>query len=174
MAEAAGRIARALLRKAVLLGRAEAVARDLELLSWVVASNPDVMRFINHPRIPLADKEKLLCPAAAEELTRRLLSTLIAGREATLLPEIHTSYALLLRRRTGLIDAAVTAAEPLTPEEETGLGAAVERITGRKAVLHVTIDPELIGGIRLTLDGRVFDGSLRTTLESIKERLLAS
>ena len=174
MADAAGRIARALFRKALAIGRAEEVARDLEALTDVLASNPDVARFINHPRIPLADKEKLLGPAVTDELTRRLLWVLIAGRETALLRGIHSSYSLLLKRRAGLIDAAVATAESLTSEEETGLRAAIERIAGRKAVLHMTIDPALIGGVRLTLDGRVFDGSLRTTLESMKERLLAS
>lgn len=174
MPDPAPRIARALLRKAVILGRAQAVGSDLELLAGVLTTNPDILRFTNHPGIRLADKEKLLCPAAAEELTRRLVRALIAAREASLLPAIHESYSLLLKRRTGLIDAFVTAAEPLTPEEEAGLGAAVERVTGRRAALHVTLDPALLGGIRLAMGGRVYDGSLRATLESMKERLIAS
>ena len=49
------------------------------------------------------------------------------------------------------------------------LGAELEKKTGRKITIQCREDPSLIGGLRVEIDGRVIDGSIRNKLEEIKE-----
>jgi F-type H+-transporting ATPase subunit delta len=174
MAEAALRLARALLREALPRGRADAVAADLELLSRLLAPGSDVRRFLSHPLVPLADKERLLLPAAAEPVVRDLLRSLIASRETALLPAVSAAYATLLKRRRGVADALVESAAPLTAEETALVSAALSRALGKPAAVRVATNPELLAGIRVVVDGKVMDSSLRFRLAAIRERLLTS
>ena len=64
-------------------------------------------------------------------------------------------------------------AQPLSPEQDAEIRAAVKAATGLTPVLKVQVDPKLLGGVRLTIDGRVADNSLRSGLERLKERLQA-
>ena len=44
-------------------------------------------------------------------------------------------------------------------------------ISGKEVILHEETDPGLIGGVRIELEGRVYDGSVRTQLEKMKQRI---
>jgi F-type H+-transporting ATPase subunit delta len=172
MTDAAWQLARALLREALALGQAEEIEADLARLAQVLA-DPDVARFVRHPRIPLAEKERVLHPTAGTELARRLLDALLDSRETDLIQEIHDSYARLRKRHAGLVDVEVRTPQPLTPGQQERIRAAVRRFTGRTVELRPVVDPELIGGVRLRIDGRVVDDSLRARLNTLEERLLA-
>ncbi len=172
MTDASRSIALSLFREARQTGQLVAVAEDLARLA-LVASDPDVRRFLSHPCIPLADKERVLSPALTNDLMRRLLAALLSTRESELIVALNESYASLVRRETGFVDATARSAQPLTPAQEDAIRAAVKAVTGLTPVLKVNVDPGLIGGLRLTIDGRVADNSLKSGLERLKESLQA-
>jgi F-type H+-transporting ATPase subunit delta len=171
MTDAARSVARALFREARAAAELEPVEADLARLARLTADR-DVQRFLDHPRIPLADKVRVLAPAVSNGLARRLLGALLAARETGLLPAIHRGYAGLLKRETGFVDTVARVARPLTPAEEAELRVAVRKATGLAALLKVQVDPTLIAGVRLAIDGRIVDNSFRTGLERLKEKLL--
>jgi F-type H+-transporting ATPase subunit delta len=172
MTDAARSIARALFRKARELGELEPVATDLLRLAGI-ASGPDVRRFLVHPRIPLEDKERILAPSASNELVRNLLSALVSAGATGLLAAVNEAFALLVRRETGFVETLARVAQPLSPAQEEEIRAAVKAATGLTPLLKVKVDPQLLGGVRLAVDGKVADNSLRSGLERLKERLQA-
>ncbi len=54
------------------------------------------------------------------------------------------------------------------------LTAAFTEIAGREVVAEVETDPELIAGAVVELEGRVYDGSVKTRLERLAERMAGS
>jgi F-type H+-transporting ATPase subunit delta len=172
MTDAARSIARALFRKARELGELEPVASDLSRLAGIT-SGPDVRRFLGHPRIPLADKERILAPSVTNDLVRGLLSALVSAGATGLLAAVNEAFGRLVRRETGFVETLARVAQPLSPAQEEDIRAAVKATTGLTPVLKVQVDPQLIGGVRLTIDGRVADNSLRSGLERLEERLEA-
>ena len=78
-------------------------------------------------------------------------------------------YEELARGYRGESMAVVTSAVELKEAETVALRAKLEKKLGRKVTLQCRVDPELIGGIRVEVDGRVIDGSIRNKLEEIKE-----
>jgi F-type H+-transporting ATPase subunit delta len=173
MTDAARNIARALFRKARELGALEPVASDLSRLAGI-ASGPDVRRFLGHPRIPLADKERILAPSVSNDLVRNLLSALVSAGATGLLVAVDEAFARLVRRETGFVETVARVAQPLSPAQEAEIRAAVKAATGLTPVLKVQVDPQLLGGVRLAIDGHVADNSLRSGLERLKERLQAT
>jgi F-type H+-transporting ATPase subunit delta len=165
-------IARVLLREARAAGEIEPAMDDLSLLVRISA-DPEVQRFLNHPRIPAADKESVLGRWIQNGLVRRLLNALLAARATGLLPAIHAGFSLHVRRESGFVEAIARVAQPVSPTQEDELRLAVQAATGMIPLMKVQVDPQLIGGVRLTIDGRVADNSLKTELERLKERLQA-
>lgn len=173
MVDGAGRLSRALFRQASALGEVESVREDLALLAGVVGANSGTMRFVRHPRIPVPEKQKVLCPLASSELVRRLVSALVENQETDLLPEIHQRFEVLARRVSETVEVEARVAYPLTADEETRLCAAASEALGRKARLRVVVDQSLIAGVRLRAGNRVFERSLRFGLEELRARLLS-
>lgn len=165
-------LARALYRAARAAGEADAVAADLDLVAALLAAVPELGRFLGHPRIALAAKEELLCPHVQSGLGRRLVCELVSARQAALLPAVAATYRATRRRAEGRVAVTVRSPRPLERGETDALTAALARWAGAVPELAVSIDPSLIGGLSVSLDGRVADDSLRGRLEDIKHRLL--
>lgn len=172
MTDAARSIARSLFRRARELGELEPVTSDLAQLARI-ASSPDVRRFLAHPRIPLADKEKVLAQSVSNGLVRRLLDAMLVSHSTGLLPDVNEGFAQLVRREAGFVEAVARVPQPLSPAQEAELSAAVKASTGLTPVLRVRVDPQLIGGVRLVIDGQVADNSLESGLKRLKEKLQA-
>ena len=172
MTDAARSIARALFRKARELGALEPVASDLSRLA-VITSGPDVRRFLGHPRVSKADKERILAPSVSNDLVRNLLSALVSSGATGLLAAVSEAFARLVRRETGFVETVARVAQPLSAAQEEEIRAAIKAATGLTPVLKVLVDPQLLGGVRLVIDGHVADNSLRSGLERLKERLQA-
>ena len=79
------------------------------------------------------------------------------------------NYEELARGYRGESVALVTSAVELTEAQAVALRAKLEKKLERKVTLQFQVNPELIGGIRVEVDGRVIDGSIRNKLDEIKE-----
>ena len=52
----------------------------------------------------------------------------------------------------------------------TKIQGALERLSGKSVVLEARQDPDLLGGVVAKVGDMVYDGSVRTTLELMRER----
>ena len=67
--------------------------------------------------------------------------------------------------------AEVTTAEPLTPERTAQMQQQLSTLTGRTVTMTTKVDPALIGGAVARVGSTVYDGSIATQLERLRERL---
>ena len=68
--------------------------------------------------------------------------------------------------------AEVRSAVPLEAADLTRIQASLERITGKTVSLDTRVAPELLGGVQVQIGNQVLDASIRSQLDSIKDRLL--
>jgi F-type H+-transporting ATPase subunit delta len=59
----------------------------------------------------------------------------------------------------------------LTAAQEKALATAAQKLAGRDVTITSTIDPALLGGVLLRMDGRTYDGSIRAQLRTLRARL---
>ena len=71
----------------------------------------------------------------------------------------------------GIVEANVTSAVALTEADRASLTAKLEQISGRKVVLINAVDPSLIGGIRVEMDGKRYDNTIQNRLDRLKYSL---
>jgi F-type H+-transporting ATPase subunit delta len=90
-----------------------------------------------------------------------------------LLPEIRVQFEALKNEREGVVEAEVLSAFELTEAQIADLVQRLERKTGRKVRAKVSLDRELIGGIKVVLGDKVIDGSARAQLGALETALKA-
>lgn len=150
-------------------------ARDLALVAEVT-SDERVSRVLDDPSVALPQREKVIhglfdgkvSPGAVN------LVRLVAERgRVELLPAIAADFRRLLNQQRNIVEAIVTTAKPLTPDEEDAVRERVESMTGTKVELRQATDPTLIGGLTIRIGDRLLDASVRGRLERLRERLIA-
>jgi F-type H+-transporting ATPase subunit delta len=51
------------------------------------------------------------------------------------------------------------------------LGQRLRGLAGKEVILQQETDPSLLGGLLIELEGKIYDGSIRTQLEKMKQRI---
>jgi F-type H+-transporting ATPase subunit delta len=90
-----------------------------------------------------------------------------------LLPEMREQFEALKNQREGVVEAEVQSAFELSEAQLADLVQRLEKKTGRKVRAHVSVDRELIGGIKVVLGDKVIDGSARAQLSALETALKA-
>jgi F-type H+-transporting ATPase subunit delta len=101
------------------------------------------------------------------------LRVLAENKRIELLPEIRTQFEALKDEREGVVEAQVHSAFELSEAQLADLVRRLENKTGRKVRSRVSIDQELIGGVRVLLGDKVIDGSVRAQLAALETALKA-
>jgi len=89
------------------------------------------------------------------------------------LPEVRAQYEALKNEREGVIEAEVTSAFEMSAPQIADLVSRLEKKTGRKVKARVSVDRELIGGVKIVLGDKVIDGTARAQLGALEAALKA-
>ena len=90
-----------------------------------------------------------------------------------LLPQIATMFETLKNDAEATAKATIESAFALTDAQVDALRGALEKRFGRKIEATVTVNPELIGGARVTVGDAVLDGSVQAKLAAMRAQLRA-
>ena len=136
-----------------------------------LAADPEIAQALANPMLT-AEARRRLALAIAERLTLRpimhnFLAVLADNRRLDQLVGIADQYQRILDGMLGRVRATVTSATPLTPEQIDAVSSAVARQTRRTVLSEQQTDPKLLGGVVVDVEGKVYDGSLRTQLEAL-------
>ena len=139
-----------------------------------IGANADVQDFARNPNVKPTDvadtfAAMIKSPVTAE--ATNFIAMLIENRRIALLPEIAAQFAVLKNAQEGAADAHVTSAFDMSSEQVAALVASLEKKFGRKLNPTVTVDPSLIGGVRVVVGDEVLDTSVRAKLQQMNVAL---
>jgi len=170
------RYAKALADIAAERGLLESVGRDLHATADLFKQNREAVAFFGNPAVPLADKRRVLQSlserAAVQPLCANFLGLILEKRRLLIIGEIALAYEELTDERLHRGKATVTSAAPLPEPLLEGLKARLRLATGKEVYLEARVDPAILGGLVAQVGSTVYDGSLKTQLRRIRERLL--
>jgi F-type H+-transporting ATPase subunit delta len=161
----------------VVLERGEAKEIQQELQQWseLILGNENLQEVFRNPTIPLEKKravlKQLIDRTQPQQTTANFLKTLLHNQRLAQLPEINLKFAEILDQRAGLVAATVTTARPVPDEIQARLSEKLVSVTNKKVRLNFEQDPELIGGLVTRIGSTIYDGSVRSQLQQIKERM---
>lgn len=101
------------------------------------------------------------------------LTQLAEQDRLALLPSINERFGLLKAADAKEVHAYVTSAYPLTQVQEQLIEHRLATSLGANVVLHVNVDPALIGGVTIKVGDKVIDDSVRGKLKQLKTQLTA-
>lgn len=149
---------------------------DLENLSKAVEQlqRGRTLFYLSLPTFSLYQKREFLRSylPSLTEYVERFLSLLLKKGRIALLPNIMDELLRLKMEREGISEAYVRSAVPLTPVEKERLIKALENRFHKKIVLKEEVDPSLIGGLTVEVDGNLIDASLKGFLLKLRSYLL--
>ena len=96
---------------------------------------------------------------------------LLQNQRLTELSEINLKLTQVLDERAGLVAATVTTARPVPDSTRSDLKTTLTKLTGKNVRIDFTIDPNLIGGVVTRIGSTVYDGSVRSQLQQMKEKM---
>ena len=171
---AARRYARALVDVAAEKGET-GLRQDLDTLGQLYGDHAELRTLLLHPTVP-ADKKLAVIGALLggrpSDLVTRLVRLLVERDRIELLPLIARAFARLWNAKKGIVEAEAVSAQPLDDVQARAVSAAAAKAVGGQQVdLRRRVDPSLMGGLLLRMEGRVFDGSGRARLRALREQL---
>jgi F-type H+-transporting ATPase subunit delta len=168
----AGRYATALFELALESKAVDQVQADLKAFDALVASSPDLTRLVRSPVFAADEQARalaaLLDKAGIKGIAANFLRVVASNRRLFAVREIIRGFNALVARHKGEVVAEVTVAEPLNDARMTDIRDALKQVTGKDVQIDVTVDPSIIGGLKVKVGSRMVDASLRTKLNSIK------
>ena len=162
----------------VVLPRGEAREVYDELIAWeeTLQANANLREVFANPTIPLDKKRavlnRLIEMAKPRPTTINFLKVLLQNQRLTDLNEINKKFAQILDERAGMIAATVTTARGVTPDAQQKLQEKLAALTGKNVRIDFATDPEIIGGLVTRIGSTVYDGSVRSQLQQIKEKMI--
>jgi F-type H+-transporting ATPase subunit delta len=152
----------------------DAWSRMLELLEIVVADER-VARCIGDPNLSRRQLESLLLGICGEQLDgggRNFVQVLVANGRLTVIPEIRTLFEQLKLEQQGVLEAEIHSAFSIDAEQVKQLVARLEAKYQRKVRARVSIDPQLIGGVKIVVGDKVVDATVRGRLDAMSAALI--
>ncbi|MEM1194650.1 MAG: F0F1 ATP synthase subunit delta [Pseudomonadota bacterium] len=176
-ASLAGRYASALFELASEDGSVTAVETDLATLSGALNESPELTNVTTNPELSRNVQGTAMAGVAKHlglsSLTTNFLGVLAANRRLSALPSVITAFKTIAAAQRGEVTASVTSAHPLSASQIDTLKNKLTAREGRTVMLTAEVDPDLLGGLVVTIGSQRIDASIRTRLNSLAQAMKA-
>lgn len=170
----ARRYARALFELAQEQGQAEAVGRELELVVQTFSRRPELRGIWEHAEASTALKLGLVQQEFGDrvgQLVRNFLGVMAQKRRSTYLSAVYREYMVMVDEALGRVEVEVRSATELAPDLANQLTERLATRLHKQVKLRTLVDKELMGGLVIRVGDVLMDGSVRTRLRRMRQRL---
>ena len=169
---AARRHARAAFQIALERNELDTWEGDLERLSQAV-KDPLLYAFLENPKVHLDSKMKVLRQGLAgiNPMVMNLAMLLVSRGRLNIVSDIAQDFERMVDEKKGIAHADVTAAIPLSHDDENKLARRLGDIVGSKVVVSTDVAPEIIGGLVIKVGDKLIDGSTKSQFTALKKSM---
>jgi F-type H+-transporting ATPase subunit delta len=171
---AARRYAKALLDLTQAEKAEETIADELSQIVTAIA-DPAIEQVMSLPTLPLTARKEivsqLITSAKPHPILGNFLRVLADNDRLSILKDVYESYQALLEQASGKVRAQIRTANALSNKELKSIVDAFSRLTQKTVLPTVAVDPTLLGGIVVEIQGRVYDASVLAQLRRMGEAL---
>jgi F-type H+-transporting ATPase subunit delta len=171
----AANYAEALFRLGERSGQTEAYAGLITAVASAVLDQPLARAVMMSPKVTKAVKGEILAralPQAPREFVLFLQAVVKRGRQ-NLFGEIALAYRDLFDAKLNRVRAAVTMARMPSAALQQALVDALTEVVGKEVLAEFMVDPDLLGGVLVRIDDRVYDGTVRRRMTRLRRQLLS-
>lgn len=168
------RYAKALYSKAEEAGKTAEVASDMEQLSQIAQSNSDFRMFLESPVIDKKSKKEALKKIfnGGNENSINLFLLMAEKNREMLLPDMAAEFTRIYNSNNGITQAEVITASALDESAIKQISEFVKSNSKAKTVnITVKEDKNLVGGLKILFEGKLYDNSISTQINNLKKEL---
>lgn len=170
-----GRYAKSLIDLAIEQKVLESIYADMVSFRKVLEQNHALVNLLKSPVVP-GDKKMAVLHKAFEgsfqKLTLAFMDIVVRKKRDYYLPDIAAAfieqYYEINMITTAHVKTAVSVSEQVTSE----VRSFIEKQTGKKVMLETSVDPNLIGGLVIQMEDKLYDASISGKLRKAKQELL--
>ncbi len=149
---------------------------ELESFVNIYKQDKNLKPFLLDPTIKSNKKQQLLTNVFGTSFDPdllRFLLLLIAKHRMMYIESIYTQYVKLAQEIANIIDMKIISADPLTEQQiDTIKNKFILKYRATSANADITVDKELIGGVKVVIGDKVYDGSIKGQIDSLKQMLI--
>jgi F-type H+-transporting ATPase subunit delta len=151
------------------------IGRELDDLRGIVEAEPMLKDLLGDPAIGKERRGELIERVFGQRISPLLVKFMhVANNNGRLglLASIASAYHALLDARQGIVEADVTVVSRLDEKSMDDIRRRIGSALKREVVLHQYVDEQIIGGMILRVQDKMIDGSVRTQLQTLRQKLL--
>jgi F-type H+-transporting ATPase subunit delta len=156
-------------------GTLDATEEELFLFGRAVDSSAELQMALTDPASSADVKASIvrdLVAARGTSAAAALLGYSISHLHGRRIDSVVSHLGEMAAKQRDRVVADVRVAAPLTPEQSQRLASALSKLKGRTVRLNVAVDPSVLGGVHVSIDEEVIDGTIESRLEQARRALL--
>ncbi len=158
-------------------GAVETVGVELAAFASVAESSKDLGRVLYGPVVNSAEKTSVI-GAIGQKMgvsaaTLNFLTLLARKGRVALLPQIVAAWDAVRLAAEGGVQGSLETAEAIGEADVRGMADAFSKKLSKKVAFKVSVDPTLLAGVKITVAGVTYDGTLKSQLQRLRERVVA-
>lgn len=154
-------------------GDVEGWIAELKGVADRLQGDNEIRGYFRDPNAPLDEKLRalqMLFPNVRPHVLN-LLRELVSRQRFHLVPHVLSELSRLEREARGIAEAEVTVARQVSDDERQSIARELAAGFGRQVQVHVAVDPSLLGGIVVRMGDKVYDASVATRLQRLRQEL---
>lgn len=166
---------KALFSAAADLGKTDTILEEAAALDELFEQEKEFFEFLCTPVISAAEKKKVIGTVLEDRISPELLHLLyilVDKGRAKHFPRIVRQYRLLINEARGFSMGTVFSVLPLSLEQLAALEEQTGKLLKKKVKLENRTDPHIIGGVRIFIEGKVIDATIKRRLLDLKDRII--
>lgn len=155
-------------------GLDEAIHSEMEVLDRSFSENPDYIRLLSSANLPKEERCRILDEGFRGKIQPYLLNflkILVERDHIRLFPDCCRVYTRMYQQDHNILSVTASTAVPLTPAQEAALTEKLSGITGKTILLRNQVDPGVLGGVKLSYDGKCLEDTVSHRLGQIRDLL---
>lgn len=162
-----------------VLAAEENIAKDvleqMRTLRGCFKEQPEFLRLLSNMALQKEERLSILDSALRGQVHPYLLNFLKILCERGALSEFagcEEAYRELYNKDHGVVEAHVTTGETLSDDQRARLIEKLKQMTGKEIILLEKVDPKVVGGVLLEMNGQRYDNTVRHRLESVRRAMV--
>lgn len=154
--------------------RVSEYSQALGYINNAIDENPEYIDFLVSPAVPVSERVAAIDEAFSDSVPEHVLSflkILCENRQAYLLAGCIKEFKKLVQASSNRTTAIVYSVVDLSQSQKDALCKKLEQSTGKNIDLVCLKDASLIGGIKIEVDGKIFDGSIKQRLHEVSQSI---
>ncbi len=169
------RYSKAIFSSAKSGSKLEKVNQDLQNIAEVIESDESFRKILASGAIVTEQMKQIfaaICDkAGVDEITKNFLTQVAENKRGAIIPQISRKLNNLILNENNMLTAEVISAKKLDEKSLNEVQATLSKKLGKNVTANNVVDPKIIGGLKIKIGSTLFDDSISSKLEKLKQSL---